>query len=914
MKEEILNYLKEKTYDLKQFDDECLTSTSIASALGMSRNLISQYLNEYVSDDLVVKTNTRPVYFYDKKVLEANYHVCFDEVIFSSIEDLQKSLIKQKENYDFHKLIGCYDSLHHAVEQCKAAISYPPKGLPLLIHGPTGTGKSMIAQLMYEYACNHDIISKDTKFTTINCSEYANNPELLTANLFGSKKGAYTGADKDNPGVIQLADNGVLFLDEVHCLKEECQEKLFLFMDKGIYHMVGDNENWLQANVRFIFATTKNPEDALLKTMLRRIPIIVTIPSLEERPLIEKKQLIYHTLRSEAEQINKDIYISNLVYEALMNTTFVGNVGGMKNHIKAACANAFLNNELQEDRLEIHIYNLPDYVLQQTPIINVKLSDQSDNKMLRIADDEYVPLFDSKLLNMYDNILTRFQALQKNEISYDDFMETCMRFVSDYNDYVMFDKKATNNPSLDFTRKIVDKIFSIVINRYGIKISNNNILSYAKYLFEYTRTSGQIKMWIQSRGNAIQELLKYFESRLSREYFIAKELKENININLDIELDDMAFYTLILNLKSYNKDANFYNNTIAIVLAHGYSTASSIADAANKLLNQYIFDALDMQLDVSVDKIIEQLNDFLKLRDSYEEIIMLVDMGSLEEIYKGIKHVINSNIGIINNVSTKLALEIGSGIKQGKDIQELLQMAAKNNVTSQTYINNRERKAAILSVCAAGFGAAEKIMELLATSLPYDVPIAILPYDYQSLVNHGTNDSVFKKYNVQGIIGTLNPQLEGIPFVAVEEIVLNNNMDMLYTIFQTYLDEEGFKVLNSNLLKNFTLNNIVNHLTILNASKVLEDVEEVVQYIEKECDIELSATIKVGLYMHISCLIERLITRNEVSVFEGLEEFEREQQKFIQIVKDSFSVIEHRYSVEIPTTEIAYIYSYIKIG
>lgn len=121
-------------------------------------------------------------------------------------------------------------------------------------------------------------------------------------------------------------------------------------------------------------------------------------------------------------------------------------------------------------------------------------------------------------------------------------------------------------------------------------------------------------------------------------------------------------------------------------------------------------------------------------------------------------------------------------------------------------------------------------------------------------------------------------------------------------------------MLKANLLKNFTLNNIVNHLTILNANKVLEDVEEVVSYIEQQCNIVLSATIKVGLYMHISCLIERLITRTQVGVYEGIDEFEKQHERFIEIVRNSFSVIEQRYSVEIPTTEIAYIYSYIEIG
>ncbi|MCB6567174.1 sigma-54 factor interaction domain-containing protein, partial [Desulfovibrio desulfuricans] len=83
-----------------------------------------------------------------------------------------------------------------------ATVSYPPNGLTILLYGPTGTGKSFMAKLTYEYCLNKGLIDKNAKFVQVNCSEYANNPELLTANLFGYKKGAFTGADKDNYGLL----------------------------------------------------------------------------------------------------------------------------------------------------------------------------------------------------------------------------------------------------------------------------------------------------------------------------------------------------------------------------------------------------------------------------------------------------------------------------------------------------------------------------------------------------------------------------------------------------------------------------------------------------------------------------------------------------------------------------------------
>lgn len=911
MKQKILEHIQKHTLLFQDFEDEQLSASCIAEQFQMSRNNVSQYLNELVNDNVLIKTNTRPVYFYDRKRLEERYACILHESIYEQMEHL-KGLCLTFRTDAFEQLIGYKGSMRHAVEQCKAAIGYPPHGLPILLYGPTGTGKSFLAQLMYEYAKAQGTIKQDAQLVIVNCSEYANNPELLTANLFGSKKGAYTGADNDNAGLLQVANGGLLFLDEVHCLRAECQEKLFLFMDKGIYHMLGDNETWLSSKTHMIFATTEIPEDALLKTMLRRIPLTVNIPSLDERPLAEKKMLITHVLLEEERRIHKRIYISNLVYQALINASYVGNVGSVKNIIKAACANAFLNDERKDDVLHVHIYDLADDILQQSPIISTKLLDQQEMRMMDIHELEVGTQVHHPLIQMYDAVLRKYSNLKNGDLSYPDFFHDTMQQIDSYNDRVMFDMKSTNNPSLDFTRKIVDKIFSIVINRYGIKISNNSILTYAKYLFEYTKASSTIRGWAQLHEEEIRELLIYMSTRLSREYYIMKEVVDNVLLNLDIELDDMAKLTMIFNIRSFNQDVE-PANTICVILCHGYSTASSIADAANKMLGQYIFDGIDMQLDVSSDKILDQLNDFLKLKDKFEELVLLVDMGSLEEIYKGIHHMLDCNIAVINNVNTKLALEIGNFVKHGKDAQAILRHISLENIYTYQYIENRRKEEAILCVCGTGLGSAKKIRELLISSMPADTPIDIIAYDYQSLVEHGIEDSIFSRYHIQTIVGTMNPGIGEIPYIAVEEIVLNSNIDVLYQVFSKYLDKEGIRFFSGNILKNFTLSNIVNHLTILNANKVLEDVDDVVHRMEDALQIQIAPTVKVGLYMHLSCLIERLMMRSEVGVFEGLDKFKEEHQEFITIVKKSFSVVENQYSVEIPITEIGYIYNYMQI-
>lgn len=110
--------------------------------------------------------------------------------------------------------------------------------------------------------------------------------------IFWACKGAYTGAEDGRKGLAELANNGVLFLDEIHALSNECQEKLFQFMDTRKFHRMGDNENWYTSSCWIIFATSEPPEDKLLSTLLRRIPVKLTLPTLDSRSLYERKQLI----------------------------------------------------------------------------------------------------------------------------------------------------------------------------------------------------------------------------------------------------------------------------------------------------------------------------------------------------------------------------------------------------------------------------------------------------------------------------------------------------------------------------------------------------------------------------------------------------------------------------------------------
>lgn len=209
---------------------EVFTARYLAQRFNMQRNTASHYLNQLVAQGVLCKINTRPVYFLHKQAFSQQFFTLSRNEYASVAELLAHGEQECAPDNHFSLLIGHNESLKRPIEQLKTALFYPDGGLPLLMTGESGTGKSYLAQLMHEYAIAQALLSPDAPFISFNCAQYASNPELLAANLFGYVKGAFTGAQSDRPGAFEAADGGMLFLDEVHRLSAEGQEKLFTWL------------------------------------------------------------------------------------------------------------------------------------------------------------------------------------------------------------------------------------------------------------------------------------------------------------------------------------------------------------------------------------------------------------------------------------------------------------------------------------------------------------------------------------------------------------------------------------------------------------------------------------------------------------------------------------------------------------
>lgn len=909
-KDRVYYYLKQLTAGLNSSNKIGFTAEEIAELAVLKRNVASHLLNELYMEGKAVKINTRPVYFLDGEYFEKNRDK-FDSLIIDKVNS--KSGMIKNSGDAFKRLIGYNGSLKIQVDQCKAAASYPQRGLPLLLTGETGVGKSYIAQLIYEYAKDTGCISSNAPFVIFNCAEYANNPELLSANLMGYQRGAFTGAVKDKKGLLEEADGGYLFLDEIHRLPPEGQEKLFLFMDKGIFRRLGESEKWRSSSVRFIFATTEEPGKTLLGTFSRRIPLTVNIPPLSKRPSSERLQLIYHFYYLEAINIKKDILVSSPVFKLLLGVKISGNIGKMINIIKYTCAHAYSRVTSEKIKvLKIHSYDLPDEmfgeveeVSENSPEFKSMLISQNGNWPSiddNFKNDEKINAINNKIFNLIDNYGI-------NKISDEEFEHELSIYLNEFSDKIVFREGGYKINSLVFNMimGVMENVLKITEGSYGVKYYGNTAQILTHYIIYFHEC-----LFIDKREekNSVENLVEVVRRKFPKEYLLARKMAGLLEANMDIKFNEKTYVYFTLYIRTIiNRHQGDEINSL--IIAHGYSTASSISSVANRLLGQFIFEAFDMPVELPTRDIMVMVEEYIKRIDTSRGTIILVDMGSLEEIYKSLVNVVEGDMVIINNITTQLALDVGNRIILGQPMEQIVMEAVRQNNSHYKYIKaSVQRKSTILTTCMTGIGTAKKIKELLCECLGAG-STDIIAYDYYRLKNNGLNEEIFKSSNVKLIIGTSNPGVEGIPYLSLEELITGKGQGILSNILSKIIDKRAAEHINYEIIKMFSLQNVINHLTILNPDKIIDMVEKVIMGLELGLQLKFENELKISLFIHVSSMIERIITRDDILEYNGVENFKLSHRKFISIFRKAFEVVEKTYKIDIPDAEIAIIYEII---
>ena len=265
--------------------------------------------------------------------------------VYEQLEEKARYLQQQVEKrYQLDDLVGQSDAMQAIYRLIERAAK---SDIPVLIQGETGTGKELAARAIhYNSAC------KDLPFLSQNCA--ALSPELLQSELFGHKKGAFTGATANHTGIFEAANGGTVFLDEIADASPQLQRSLLRVLQEGEVRRVGETED-RTVDIRIIAATNRDlkkevENDSFREDLYYRLHgIQIDMPPLRQR-IEDVPLLAEHLLIRTKEDSNKSVGgLTVGAIRVLTSYDWPGNVRELENKVRLAVALAEEGGEITSD-------------------------------------------------------------------------------------------------------------------------------------------------------------------------------------------------------------------------------------------------------------------------------------------------------------------------------------------------------------------------------------------------------------------------------------------------------------------------------------------------------------------------------------------------------------------------------------
>lgn len=864
---------------------EGIDTKSLSEIANMSRANLSHELNELCKEGKLIKSTGRPVLYFLASQRKSN-------------NDSQLDLLS-KNNI----------SLKPAIEQAKASILYPPKGMNCLILGETGVGKSMFASLMHNYAIEMNVKSEDSPFITFNCADYSNNPQLLTSQLFGVKKGAYTGAESDKEGLIEQANGGILFLDEVHRLPPEGQEALFIFLDTGNFRRIGDSQT-RSSDVLIISATTEDPGSALLNTFRRRIPIIINIPSLKDRTLEERLFLIKSFFKHESIRLNKELYVSLNTLRALLSYECTNNIGQLKSDVQMLCAKAY-SEFLTNVRIDVRINSstLPSYIKEGLykekelrVLWNNLMSEEIEFFRFNGNNTDNDELFSSNENTIYDFIENKLEKLKSLDISDIDIENILEKDIAKHfqNNFSMISKDFNKKNLLTIISPDVlecyDDIVSYISENLSLTFDNNLYTAFALHVNTLIERVHSRKMINNPNLDKIRNLYPV-------EFSIALEVKKMLEdfLHRPIPIDEAGYITLFL-IPDVTIKNNIPDKVKIILIAHGESTATSMCNVVNTLLGENYAIPINAPIDIPPSKVLEHLKLIINENPSDSGYLLLVDMGSLLTFADTIRDELGVKLKIISLASTLHVLEATRKALLGLSLNEIYNDVIMINSYLQLHknLNNHSvpsNKRLIITACLTGEGGSAAIKDFLTVNLQYPKDLI----DIICLNCLDKNDFIemvhnYEYYNeVLFLVSSFPVDSLGVKQFSMSDTISGKSLNEMQNLINTKIALSNIPmILNENIPN-------------ISGTELTDDINLFLSELQTKLSIHLTSEKLVGITLHLSFLIGRLRNNEKTVVYPNKENYIKENFSLYNIIKESIIFIRNKYNIEFTDNDICYL-------
>lgn len=898
-----------------------VTAQEVSDALGIWRNDAAVDLNKLVAEGKLRRSGKKNIRFFPENTEQK-----------SQPQGAAKKADEQRgeaaQSKAFSRLVGADGSLKYQLRVAKAAVTYPPYGLNMLITGSTGSGKSYFARTIWEYAKEVGAFRtarEDVPFVVFNCAEYADNPQLLLSHLFGYKKGAFTGAFEDKPGIVEEANGGILFLDEIHCLSASGQETFFTLLDTGVFHRIGDNAP-RTSRFMLIGATTK-PLTELLETFLRRMPVLITMPTLSERPMKERLELVEHFYSEEAAHIRKKLRIKKGALNNILDYSLHSNLGALKNMVQISCAKAFLRANVSGavfDEIEVTFSDLSF----QTYNISDE-SRQYPNGTLRFTEDLVVPneripngfSEDSSLVDIYDFVETRLaaSALQKQESG-----DIQQYIASEINNYYLGMEQALQSSDVD--RQMLDR----VLFPGCIGICSEFLSMAARELGQVyppiaaTLLAMHISQYV-SRMRSEQPVFPFSVrdgmSGYSREMKFLQKNKDwlSVAIKAKISDDEMNCLAILLRQAGEKKD----KPSVWITLVSG---SDGVAAGMAKYLNsvhrtthihwvdsngpEILFNALcenvanfhgtcGNMIFTDIQALATLESELVKATGIACKVVPILEQKLL---LKAIRLTLNPAASDLEQMKRQILEEYS------RQLQHYF-LASGIDLTAVVQSANQKHERLILSICVTGIGSAKSVKEILEKRLSYIPGLRVVAIS--SLENMAQIASTYAD-TLQLAVGTVDPHIPNVPFVTADRVFSNKGIMEIASLLDDWSGDGGQKDTEADGLTSSetyallieSLRFLAPHVEQELATSCIQEMTRILEtdYYKKP----MPQDVRVRLFMHAAAMLERITDGETLQPEPEHEALVQQKAQWFAFLKELIRRAFAPFGLEIPRAEYLY--------